>query len=264
MLIQGFLSTRALTPTQIVISTKTKEKVSALIDSYPDIRLMQDNRLLAALCDIIIIGVRPFDLLPVLQEIRDIKESNIHLVSLASCVRTQVITHAYPGRISRILPSICSTVHDGISLCYHHSGVRPEEIAYIESLFCSVSTVMRVDEELFEPAGDLMSCGPALITQMLVEMAAAGARHSTISQEECLQMAVRTAQGTIRLLQEGVTPDELIRLVATPGGITEEGVNILKKDLPSVFDRLFDTTLAKHTLVREHVSAQWQKLNENQ
>lgn len=254
MLVEGFLRTGAVKPEEIAISTRTKDKVTRLTDSFPEIRLMNDNRDLAEVAEIIFVGVRPLEVLPVLHEIHDVRNGDVHIVSLAGCVRTDVITSVHPGRITRVLPSICSTVSEGISLCYHHQGVRPDEAAYIERLLSSVSKVMRVDEELFEPAGDLMSCGPALITRILMEYAAAGSRNSTLSQDACLAMVIETTCGTIRLLQEGIKPDDLISRVATPGGITEEGVKILEHDLPPVFDRLFDTTLAKHTLIRDRVS----------
>ncbi|PKL59977.1 MAG: pyrroline-5-carboxylate reductase [Methanomicrobiales archaeon HGW-Methanomicrobiales-4] len=254
MLAMGFLRTGVLQQNQIAISTRTWEKVSNLTDSFPDIRLIKDNRDLAEVADIIFIGVRPLEVLPVLDEIHDVRDGDVHIVSLAACVKADLMASVHPGRISRVLPSICSTVNEGISLIYHHPAVQLEEAAYVQELLSSLSRVIRIDEELFEPAGDLMSCGPALITRILMEFAAAGSRHSTLSQDACLEMVTETAFGTIRLLQEGVHPEDLISRVATPGGITEEGVKILEQDLPQVFDRLFDTTLAKYELVRGRVA----------
>jgi hypothetical protein len=34
--------------------------------------------------------------------------------------------------------------------------------------------------------------------------------------------------------------------VATPGGITEVGAKVLRAEMPGVFDRLLEVTLAKH------------------
>ncbi len=63
-------------------------------------------------------------------------------------------------------------------------------------------------------------------------------------------MAMTTFAGTSRLLEEGHEVSEVIRRVATPGGITEEGVKVLRSELPPVFDHLFAQTLAKHAVVR--------------
>ena len=254
MLVEGFLRTGFLTPRQVVLSTKTREKVSDLVTSFPGVRLRNNNCELAEIADIIIIGVRPLDVPGVLQEIRDIRSGDVHIISIAACVRIEQIVRIHPGRITRILPSICSTFGEGITLCCHHRAVSQEEAVFVEELFSSISRVMVIEEEFFEPAGDLTSCGPALITRMLTELAEAGVRSSGLSAEICLEMVIRTAFGTALMLAEGMKPEELINRVATPGGITEEGVKILETDLAPVLDRLFDTTLAKYNLVRGRIS----------
>ena len=254
MLAKGFLDAGALNPEQIVIATRSPEKVASLIQEYPKVRLVPGNDDLAELVDLIIIGVRPLDLLGVLREIHDIRGNEIHIVSIAACVQTDLISRIYHGQITRILPSICSTVGEGISLCYHHPSVGQREADYVEELFSSISTVKVVSEDLFEPAGDLMSCAPAILSQLFIEYAHAGSRHSSLSLEECFEMVVATAFGTALMLQDGISPEVLISRVATPGGITEEGVKIISQDLPMVFDRLFDTTLAKYDLVKEMIT----------
>ena len=254
MLAEGFLREGILSPQQVMISTRNPDSAFVLKKSFPGIRLLKDNKDLAEVSDMIIIGVRPLEVPAVLNEIRDRKGGNVHIISIAGCVRIEEIARIHPGRISRILPSVCSTVGEGISLCCHHPGVNSEEAAFVEDLFSSISQVMNVDEDLFEPAGDLMSCGPALITRMIMEFAEAGARNSTLSPDICLQMVIRTVFGTALMLTEGIQPGDLISRVATPGGITEEGVKILEQDLPPIFDKLFETTIAKHELVRENVA----------
>jgi len=44
--------------------------------------------------------------------------------------------------------------------------------------------------------------------------------------------------------------------VTTKGGITEEGVKVLNRHLPAVFDEVFEKTLAKHATVKEMVKNQ--------
>lgn len=255
MLARGFLDTGILDPGQVVISTRTREKTTDLIAAFPGVRLLGSNRELAGAADLIIIGVRPLDVPGILTGIRDVKEGDVHIISIAGCVRIEEMIRIHPGRISRLFPSLCSTVGEGISLCCHHDAVNPDEARFVEELFSSISRVMVIEEELFEPAGDMMSCGPALITKMLMEFADAGARHSTLDLEICRQMVLATAFGTALMLQEGMQAEDLISRVATPGGITEEGVKILERGLPPIFDLLFDTTLAKHEKIREMVAA---------
>lgn len=254
MLVEGFLETSARNPEDIIISTRTREKVNPLLERYPQIRIATSNTEVAESADLIIIGVKPLEVTRILKEISGIRGEEIHIISLAACVSTDLIAQIHPGKITRILPSVCSTVGEGISLCYHHNRVDPDSARNIEDLFAAISTVKLVREDLFEPAGDLMSCAPALLSRIFLEFALAGTRHSTLTLNECLEMVVSTAFGTALMLQEGIGPEDLIHRVATPGGITEEGVKILERDLPVVFDRLFETTLAKYDLVKSRVA----------
>jgi pyrroline-5-carboxylate reductase len=250
MLTEGFLQADVLKPEQVVIATRTLEKALLLKDQYPGVRVSTNNREVAKVADIIIIGVRPLEVAGVVREICDIRSDEIHIVSIAACITTDDISRLYPGAVTRILPSICSSVGEGISLCYHHLTVNQEQAIFVQDLFSSVSTVKLVDETLFEAVGDLTSCGPALLSKIFIEFAQAGSRHSSLTVQECLEMVVSTAFGTTLMLQERTELKDLISMVATPGGITEEGVKILEEDLPPVFNRVFETTLAKYDLVK--------------
>lgn len=253
MLARGFLQNKALIPKQVVIATRTRGKTDDLVREFPGVRVMETNCELAALCDLIIIGVRPLDVPDVIREIRTINRGDVHLVSIAGCVRMSEMSLIHPGRISRFFPSLCATTCQGITLCCHDPSVTKEEAGYAEGLFATISRVMPVEEDQFEPAGDLMSCAPALITRMLTEFASAGQRHSTLTMDECRRMVIETAFGTALMLKGGMEPEDLISQVATPGGITEQGIRILEEELPSSFDRLFDTTACRHADIREKV-----------
>jgi len=53
--------------------------------------------------------------------------------------------------------------------------------------------------------------------------------------------------GTAHLLfEEGLSLEEIQRRIAVPGGITEQGLNLLADQLDGVFRRLFQTTHAKY------------------
>jgi pyrroline-5-carboxylate reductase len=72
-------------------------------------------------------------------------------------------------------------------------------------------------------------------------------------------MVLETVLGTALLLQKREEDFQgLMTRVATPGGISEEGIKILKSEMPAVFSRLFQATLDKHQTVKAKVSAQFE------
>lgn len=253
MLILAFLKKSILKPEEIVIATRTPERCHTLLRDYPGITLAENTRDLARLADRIIISVKPGDVVPVLEECADLLGPRHHLISAAACVPLREMARIYPGRITRILPSLVNAAGAGCILCCHNPLVTEAEACHIESLFGCTGAVLRIREDQFEAAGDLMSCAPALFAAMADEFARAGLRHSDLTEEQAYTMVFSTFFGTGLLLDQGMTAQEIHRRVATPGGITEEGALVLRRELPPVFDHLFEATLRKHETVRKRL-----------
>jgi len=178
-------------------------------------------------------------------------------VSIAAGVTLADIGSCFAGQVTKVIPSMTLEVKEGISLTCHNKKVARENIRYIETLLKAISTVMHVQEENFEVAADLTSCGPGLIAAMFDNFVQAGIRHGGIPLDEARQMVVSTLLGTAKLLAEkGFDFSELINRVATKGGITEEGVKVLNARLPQVFNEVFYKTMSKHENVKKMIKGQ--------
>lgn len=247
MLLKGFLGTEILKAKQIIASTRNKNKLKALKTQWREIEIAKTNIDLAQKCKYIFICVEPLEVKKVLEEIVKYLNENVHLVSIAGCVTIENLESLFSGKITKVIPSLTSIVREGISLICHNNKVRDEDVEYIENLFNAISTVKIIKEENFEAAGNITSCAPGLIASIFQEFVEAGMRHSDITREEAEEMAICTLYGTSKLFfQEKMCFSETIKRVATKEGITEEGVNILQKDLPFIFDKVFLKTLEKH------------------
>ena len=53
------------------------------------------------------------------------------------------------------------------------------------------------------------------------------------------------------MLQKEMTFKDVVKRVATKGGITEEGTSVVYRDFPAVSDLLFERTLEKRRLTTE-------------
>ena len=257
MLINGFVSRMALAPQDILVSTRTKEKLTGLADSHPKIVLAKDNGEVARLSDLLFLCVKPLEVKGVLENIREyLKRSNPNIVSIAACVTLDYLARIHPGRYTKVIPSLTSEIGCGISLLCHGPGVAQSEAIEIERLFGSISTVKSIQEGDFEAAADLTSCAPGMIAEIFRQFAEAGTRHSRLSLSDAEEMAISTLYGTAKLLLEGrMNFQDMITRVATKGGITEEGIKQLRSGLPPVFDDVFHATLGKHETVKALLSA---------
>jgi pyrroline-5-carboxylate reductase len=254
MLVNGFLTSGILSPEQIAISNRNMTKIVSMNRSWRGITLTTDNRQVARESDILFICVKPMDVLPVLQEIHSDFNASIYLVSIAACVTLNDIESQFSGELTKVIPSLTSEVKEGVSLVCHNLKVTQENKNYLEMLLGTISKVACIKESDFEVAADLTSCAPGMIAAIFDNFVQAGIRHSDIPPEVAYQMVVSTLFGTSKVMMEkGIGFSEMIRRVATKGGITEEGVNVLNNHLPCVFDEVFQKTLTKHAHVKERI-----------
>jgi pyrroline-5-carboxylate reductase len=93
-----------------------------------------------------------------------------------------------------------------------------------------------------------------------MHFAEAGSKHGNFTIEETEEMIVKTLYGTAKLLyEENMSFSEIISRVATKRGITEEGVKILKKEMPQTYNRIFKATLSKQRQLKAELNEQYHK-----
>jgi pyrroline-5-carboxylate reductase len=167
------------------------------------------------------------------------------VVSILAATRTDQVEVAYPGvPVYRFIPNLPVEVRRGV-LCYA-PGSRASEGPEREvlELFGRLGAVIPLDEELIEPAMALMSCGPAFLAAVVEALAGAGGRHG-LPPEEAVRMTVETMAGTAAYLSAHELDAEALRKrVATPGGVTERGLEVLdERGLAGALGAAVDTVV---------------------
>ena len=250
MLLNGFLSEGVLKTQEVIVATRSVNRLKGLKQRW-QVEIVEDNKKLVERCKCVFICVKPLEVKEVLVEILPHFQKDVHVISIAASLTIEHIESMFNGKITKVIPSLTSEIEAGISLISHNSKVEPTEIEFIENLLASISTVKRIREKDFEAGADLTSCAPGLIAAIFQEFVEAGIRHSSLTREEVEEMVFEMLYGTAKLLREkNMGFEQMISRVATKGGITQEGVQVLVSHLPSVFDKLFLATLAKHEKVK--------------
>jgi pyrroline-5-carboxylate reductase len=258
MLVNGFLRAGALQAASVFVSTRTKQKLTGLLQQWPGLNPAESNAQLATQCSVIFICVRPVEVRGVLNEIAEFCNGGTHIISIAGRVLIRHIKKTIPCKISRVIPSLTSEVNEGVSLVCHSEDVDSDSAIKIEKLLGTIGGVKRLREQDIEIASELTSCAPGLIAAIFSEFVESGLRHSSFTREEIEEMVMPTLFGTAKLmLKERMSFQETISRVATPGGITEEGVKVLNGGLPAVFDELFERSMAKRAMVGERIAREF-------
>jgi pyrroline-5-carboxylate reductase len=226
---------------------------------WPNVAIAENNVALACQSRIVLIAVKPKEVKGVIDEILGSLQPDAHLVLISAGVAIGDVEGLFTGKVSKMIPSMTMETGFGVTLACHNNKVTIDDAARVERLFGAISTVRRIDEKDFEAAADLTSCAPGLFASMVQEFVSAGTRHSNISREDAETMVIATLYGTAKLLAEnGMGTEELITRVATKGGITEEGVKVLRKELPGTFDDVFNATLTKYAVVKSAIKDQFE------
>lgn len=253
MLVRKFTGTGTIAPAGIAASSKTGLSARALAEKT-GITAAPSNTAVAAGAGVLFICVKPAVVRGVLEEVRPVLEPGALLVSIAGGVTLSDL-EAWAGpehRYVRVIPSIAAEQEAGVSLVAWGRGVTPGDKALVLRLFNAIGTAVETDESNFGLYIDLTSCAPAFIAVMMREFAAAAVRTGGIEPALAEFLVRKTLTGTALVLDDdSIGFDTVVTRVATKGGITREGVNVLEARMPAVYDEVLRATKEKRRVVAE-------------
>ena len=155
------------------------------------------------------------------------------LLSILAGVEERALRDRFAvGAVVRAMPNLPVAIGKGVTALFSDStdqGAR----ALAERLSIPLGRVEWIDEEaLFDAVTALSGCGPGFVFRFVDALAKAGAALGLPADQ-----AARLALATV----EGAAPAVLADRVASPGGSTREGLNVLDRD--GALERLMRETL---------------------
>ena len=224
-LLQGFLKESTLPANNITVTRRNIQELAYLKGS--GIRLTNDNIMATKESDIIIIAVKPYNFVNVLDEIKDHLDSQKKIIiSVTTGVTLSQIQDLVNIKIPifRAMPNISASVGRSVS-CICHNGAGVKEIESVKSLFDIIGTSMTIDEELMESATILGACGIAYVLRFIRAMIQGGIQIG-FDAKTASAIVNQTVKGAADLLIEGHEhPEYEIDKVTTPKGCTIVGLN---------------------------------------
>jgi len=252
MLVRAFLRSGALAADNIWASNRSEGKLKALAAEFPGIHVAS-NRKLAANCDLIFLCLKAGDTASALAQMDPELYPGQLLVTTASQIPLQMLENRVPCRVAKLIPSITQEIGTGIALLMYGARVTAEDRKLLEDLLGRVSHPIVIGESLSRPAIGLASGGPAFVAYLLQSMAEeAVLSNPELSPELARNLVEETAAATLRLMAEAnMRPEEVIRRVALPGGMTALAVEILSRYVPQAWQTMFRETAERDQRSRE-------------
>jgi pyrroline-5-carboxylate reductase len=229
-LIKGLISKRIVDPENISASDVSAQRLNHVGKNY-GIKIVTDNRNLISRNDIIILAVKPGDVYPVLDEIRDQLNSRKVLVSIAAGVRLSKIEKRLKrgSRVVRVMPNTPALILEAASALSKGKFATDKDLDCAKALFDAVGETAIVKEELMDAVTGLSGSGPAYIFMIIEALSDAGVKVG-LNRELAQSLTIQTLIGAAKLVKEsGKHPGRLKDMVASPGGTTIAGIHALEK-----------------------------------
>jgi pyrroline-5-carboxylate reductase len=225
ILIQAFLKEGLLTPSQLFATVKHGDRLDELSAQW-GIEVTTDNLAAAARADLILLGVKPFQLPRLVEEIRPVLTTSKTLLSFAASVRTSAIEDAAQLDIPviRAMPNTPSQLGAGIAALCRGRFVPEQQMELAERIFATVGRTVVVEEKHMDAVTGLSGSGPAYVYIILEALAEAGVKVG-LPRDVATLLAAQTTYGAAKMvLETGYHPALLKDAVTTPAGCTIDGI----------------------------------------
>lgn len=256
MLVNRLISFGNIAARDVYIATKTRSKLYEIKEKYQEISINTPIDEFTRICDIIFICVPPSQVFEVLKALKTGNLSKTHVISFASCVSIGNIESVIDAKISKIIPSFVSEVGEGVLLSCHNNQVNNGDKDFLESLLQTLGKIKEISENDIEIYTELTSCSPGIFSAIFQEFINSAIRHGNIKENDAQSMVIQTLFGLANLYKEkDISFDDTIFRVARKGGMTEIGVDGIRKNLPEIFDSIFEKTINAYTEKKNAINA---------
>jgi pyrroline-5-carboxylate reductase len=186
---------------------------------------LEGNRELAEASDLVVLAVKPTVLEAVAPEL---VEAGTPVLSILAGTSLAALGEALPGiDLVRVMPNLGAQLRQAVLCVVYPERTEDARKREIGDLLGLLGEVIELDEGLIDAATAIMGCSPgylALMGEVLVEE---GVKQG-LTEDQTKRMVAKAMSATGGLLEHR-DPAELKQAVASPGGMTEAGLNALEE-----------------------------------
>lgn len=227
--VDGILKMGAVPASNLFI---TRRKTH-LLERFQEVgvNVLSDNVEAVSQCDMVILAIKPYQVLNVLEEIQPCLNESKIVVSLVAGVGCEALQQvAGPSvPVFRAMPNTAISLGESMT-CIAFDRRWKEYLQEVESLFGELGQTAVINEELMAAATVLGSCGIAFALRFM-RAAMQGGIEIGFSAEMAQQITAQTMKGASELILKSKNhPEREIDKVTTPMGITISGLNEMEHE----------------------------------
>lgn len=235
---------------QIIATHHREEMIEKLRSEFPSIDVMKSNAKATKLADIIFLCVRPQQFKALLDEVQPDCTPDKIIVSIAAGIRVETLRRRLPSAkmIFHLHPSsLIFQLEKKFCVSFLTSVPQyPNETQLIIDIFFPISEVLIIEESQLDKYIVMLGCVPgylALLWKYLFEIA----NELGIEQRMAFNLEKTIIMGIQHsVFEKAYSPEQIIDLIATSGGVTIAGIKDLEKsNLKQVLQSAVNASLQK-------------------
>ena len=220
----GLLMSGEVAPGNLAVTRRRSELLKNLKDL--GIHTGSDNQEVVKKADIVILAVKPYQVIEILKNILPVLNGDKILISLVAGVDLKELSAVTGGTIPvfRAMPNTAIALRESMTLISTNGSDEGKRQVVIE-LFNKMGKTALIPDELMAAATVLASCGIAYALRY-IRAAMQGGVEIGFGAELAQFITAQTVLGASRLvLETGNHPEKEIDKVTTPRGVTITGLN---------------------------------------
>ena len=210
---------------QIYASRRNIDSIRSLASDT--VKITTDNSELIKNSNIIILALKPYNILPFIKEHNELFKSSQHtIVSVATGIVIEEIKNEMTENVVvyRAMPNTATSVNESMTAISGSEDVLNRGVE-VSSIFETLGEVVVIDESLMDAATILGACGVAYVLRFMRAMIQGGIQVG-FDAKTATKIVSQTMKGASELIiQNGTHPEEEIDKVTTPKGCTIIGLN---------------------------------------
>jgi pyrroline-5-carboxylate reductase len=229
-IMKGMLESGVTTADQILASNRTPGKLQKLSDQYK-IQTIDNNESLVENSDIVILAVKPQDLLAAIEPIASSFNDDQIVISLAAGIKMQTLEKYLPNtRLVRMMPNTPSIIGRGVIgyLLGESDGALE---AMMDDMCSPLGYTLKVeDEDQFEALMVSCSSGTGFVLEMMMYWQDWIIEHG-FDDETAKRMTLETFMGASMLAAQSkdIPFEELQARVTSKKGVTAAGLQSMRE-----------------------------------
>lgn len=178
--------------------------------------------------DAVLLGFKPHMLPSIAPTLQEVAGANSVVLSVLAGTQLDVLRRHFPdaGAVVRVMPNLaCALGKSPVALA--EEGLDEEARDALFAFMQHLGTPAWVSEDRFDLVTALAGSGPAFVYRYIDALGAAAVRLG-LPENEARELAIAMTEGATALAaQSEHSPGRLADMVASPGGVTRAGLDVL-------------------------------------